>query len=164
MSELNAMQIVEDLERCVEGDCYPCTYGKIGAGCRDKMCADAVALIKELTEENEKWRNLIVEQNEYTAEANKNLKDIYNGVKNLVEENERLKAEEKQSQILIKTLHDKLDEGYAKFVDEERANTAREIFEEIDAIREKTTRGDIMRLTFFKQIDKLKKKYTEKKK
>ena len=46
--------------------------------------------------------------------------------------------------------------GYRK-----ASEVAREIFEEIDAIREKTTRGNIMRLTFFKQIDELKKKYTE---
>ena len=48
----------------------------------------------------------------------------------------------------------------ALWIGEERAKVAREIFEEIDAIREKTTRGNIMRLTFFKQIYELKKKYT----
>jgi hypothetical protein len=37
----------------------------------------------------------------------------------------------KELQTLINTLHDKLDEGYAKFVDEERADTVREMQERI---------------------------------
>ena len=42
-----------------------------------------------------------------------------------------------------------------------RAEVAREIFEEIDSIRDKTTAGNIMRLAFFKQLAGLKRKYTE---
>ena len=47
------------------GDCYPCPYGNIGAGCRDKMSEDALALINsqeqrigELAEENERLENI----------------------------------------------------------------------------------------------------------
>lgn len=47
--------------------------------------------------------------------------------KNLGEENERLKNQEKQNELLIHTLHDKLDEGYAKFVDEEQAAVLRKM-------------------------------------
>ena len=42
-----------------------------------------------------------------------------------------------------------------------RAELAREIFEEIYSIRDKTAGGDIMRLAFFRKLDELKKKYTE---
>lgn len=40
-----------------------------------------------------------------------------------------------------------------------RSEVAREIFEEIDRVREETTAGNIMRLTFFKRLVELKKKY-----
>lgn len=40
-----------------------------------------------------------------------------------------------------------------------KSETAREIFEEIDIIREETTGGNIMRLTFFHRLAELKKKY-----
>lgn len=42
-----------------------------------------------------------------------------------------------------------------------REELAREIFEEIYSIRDKTTGGDIMRLAFFRKLEDLKKKYTE---
>ena len=42
-----------------------------------------------------------------------------------------------------------------------RAELAREIFEEIDSIRDKTAHGDIMRLAFFRKLEELKNKYTE---
>ena len=58
-------------------------------------------------------------------------KDILAYINELTEVNERLRAEEKQSQILIKTLHDKLDEGYVKFVDEERADTVKKMRERL---------------------------------
>ena len=44
-----------------------------------------------------------------------------------------------------------------------KVEVAREIFEEIDRIREETTAGNIMRLTFFERLAELKKKYTEQK-
>lgn len=53
--ELNREQIKYALGCCVDGDCYPCPYAEIGAGCRDRMAEDALSLIKELTEENENF-------------------------------------------------------------------------------------------------------------
>ena len=40
-----------------------------------------------------------------------------------------------------------------------KTETAREIFAEIDIIREETTGGNIMRLTFFHRLAELKEKY-----
>ena len=54
--ELKRDDIIKALECCSLGDCYPCPYGKWSAGCRDEMCGDALSLIKELTEENERLR------------------------------------------------------------------------------------------------------------
>lgn len=50
--ELNAETVKKALECCTIGDCYPCPYGNIGAGCRDKMNGDALTLIFELTEKS----------------------------------------------------------------------------------------------------------------
>lgn len=41
-------KIKKALECCTLGDCHPCAYGNIGAGCRDAMYCDALALIKKL--------------------------------------------------------------------------------------------------------------------
>ena len=54
---------------------------------------------------------------------------------------------------------DYIQESYDEAYAEARAEVAREIFEEIDRIREETTAGNIMRLTFFKRLVELKKKY-----
>lgn len=37
--------VIKALECCTLGDCFPCAYRNIGVGCRDKMNADALALI-----------------------------------------------------------------------------------------------------------------------
>lgn len=50
-------EITKALECCALGDCFPCPYSKWKAGCRDEMCGDALALINELTEQNEKLLN-----------------------------------------------------------------------------------------------------------
>ena len=54
--ELNREQIIKALKCCSIGICGSCPYDKWEAGCRDEMCGDAIALIKELTEENERLR------------------------------------------------------------------------------------------------------------
>lgn len=114
MSELNREQIIKDLECSVAGDCYPCPYAEIGAGCRDRMCEDALALIKELTEDVERLRKqcgeAIVECDERDAERLKQVAELTKEVEQriedyqenqrkwetaydeLTEENERLKA------------------------------------------------------------------------
>lgn len=73
---MNSEQIIKALECCALGDCYPCPYGNIGAGCRDKMSEDALALIKELTLELVAMRTAA---NSYKTHNEK-----------LTEENERL--------------------------------------------------------------------------
>ncbi len=106
--ELNAEQIKKALRVCWDTTCSDCEF--------DNHCEGH-------------WQVL------------ENACDLINSyeqkIKELTEENERLRVEEKQSQILIKTLHDKLDEGYAKFVDEERAeeraDTVRKMQERLKA-------------------------------
>ena len=57
MSELNREQIIKAMECCIDGGCSPCHYRQAtGASCSDVMLEDALALIKELTKENEKAR------------------------------------------------------------------------------------------------------------
>jgi hypothetical protein len=59
MSELNREQIIKALECCtsevtIEFNCTACPY--IGKGCNSVVMRDALSLIKELTEENERLR------------------------------------------------------------------------------------------------------------
>ena len=46
MENLNAEQVKSDLAICALGDCQACHYNKFIAGCRDELCGDALALIK----------------------------------------------------------------------------------------------------------------------
>ena len=80
-------QIIKALECCTIGDCYPCPYGNIGAGCRDKMDGDALTLIFELTEENEAWQKQLISQKEISDKA---YYELACEVENLRAENERL--------------------------------------------------------------------------
>lgn len=114
MENLNAEQVKKALECCTLGDCYPCPYGNIGAGCRDKMSEDALALITsqeqrigELAEENERLKSEVSVKRKLLDKAevridcldevNKVLKaDICNATMNLehiTKENDRLKAD-----------------------------------------------------------------------
>ena len=85
---LNREQIIKALECCTEGDCYPCSYGNIGAGCRDKMCEDALRLINELTEENKAWQMQLIDKEE---KADKAYYELACEVEDLRAENERLR-------------------------------------------------------------------------
>ena len=53
--ELNREQIIKALECCLEGECDGCTYNE-QTSCKEYLLNDAISLIKELTEENEKLR------------------------------------------------------------------------------------------------------------
>ena len=64
-------EIIKALECCTLGDCFPCAYGNIGVGCRDKMNADALDLIKRQKAEIEELREIIFTDR---SEAIKNLK------------------------------------------------------------------------------------------
>ncbi len=88
MENLNAEQIKYALGCCVDGDCYPCPYAEIGAGCRDRMCEDALALIKELTEENKAWQKQLIATEEQSGKA---YYDLACEVEDLRAENERLR-------------------------------------------------------------------------
>ena len=85
---LKREQIIKALECCTEGDCYPCSYGNIGAGCRDKMCEDALRLINELTEENKAWQMQLIDKEE---KADKAYYELACEVEDLRAENERLR-------------------------------------------------------------------------
>ena len=55
--ELNRDQIIKALECCINDECDKC--GRTFGNCQANLMTDALALIKELTEENEKLaRNL----------------------------------------------------------------------------------------------------------
>lgn len=93
MENLNAEQIVTALECCVDGDCYPCPYAEIGAGCRDEMSEAALALIKELTEENESLKQSLEHEHASFMEI---FGQYGEKCDKLIEENERLRAELEQ--------------------------------------------------------------------
>ena len=71
-----------------------CPYNKVKheKDCIQAVCEDALSLIKELTEENEKLRYIIFNKKEQEKTVTKDLVEIRNGVKNLVKENERLRG------------------------------------------------------------------------
>ena len=87
--------------------------------------------ISELTEENERLREENVNADILVQSYNNKVIAVNKTNTELEIICAKLRAEEKQSQILITTLHDKLDEGYAKFVDEERADTVRKMQERL---------------------------------
>jgi predicted RNase H-like nuclease (RuvC/YqgF family) len=59
--------VIKALECCTIGDCFPCAYGNIGVGCRDKMNADALALINrqkaEIEAKEEEYADLLGQRN-----------------------------------------------------------------------------------------------------
>lgn len=72
-TELNRDQIVKAME-CCNGEghiCGKCPYGstRIGISCRDKLIKDALTLIRELTEENERLRKLRAQIKELLEEG-----------------------------------------------------------------------------------------------
>ena len=86
MSELNRENIIKALEWCIQSvSCEYCDYNKSSVD----VCSirsDALALIKELTEKVENYRNELGEVRVALAEAN-------NDKKKLSEENESLKED-----------------------------------------------------------------------
>lgn len=63
--ELNANEIMKALECCNKNNfskCTECPCGKVYQFCSQELCLEALSLIKELTEENERLTNNIVEQ------------------------------------------------------------------------------------------------------
>lgn len=101
--ELKQDEIIKALECCALGDCYPCPYSKWKAGCRDEMCGDALALIKELTEENDK---------------------LYCFVDDKIQENQRLALLSKATAEVSKTVRDEVIDEFADMVKEKMREVA----------------------------------------
>ena len=106
--ELNREQIIKAMECCTSGDCYPCPYGNIGAGCGDRKDEDALALIKELTEELTHKETAYNELYELTTEE---IKDLYAERDRLTEENERLIAELAKACKALDEMRDRLKQA-----------------------------------------------------
>lgn len=90
--ELNKEQIIKALECCqirhINKACDDCYYHRwLEPTCRGVLCEDALALIKELTEENDAWQKQLISEKE---KADKAYYDLACEVENLRSENERL--------------------------------------------------------------------------
>lgn len=64
--ELNREDIIKALECCANNACTQCHYHKQEDECVDLLASNALALIKELTEENKKWQWCLKNECEYT--------------------------------------------------------------------------------------------------
>jgi molecular chaperone GrpE (heat shock protein) len=110
--------VIKALECCTLGDCFPCAYGNIGVGCRDKMNADALALILRQKREIERLNTVHADMTEslrLAAEANKDMQA----------EIERLKkiGDDKTSEVLrhdasIRELHKQLETARSEAIKE----------------------------------------------
>ena len=117
-------QIIKALECCIgDNDCNSCPYWvDVDVNCFDNVKSDALALIKELTEENEKLKSIGIS------------KDIV--IESLAEDNERLKSENAKYEA-------ENHSEFNKWLKLEEATKQRhsELFEEAKiAIREDTVR------------------------
>ena len=86
--ELNAEQIIKALECCIEGECGGCTYDEQTA-CKEYLLNDALALIKELTEENEQFRyerGKLIEERDTFREYAYNMQRYVEGINHKEEE------------------------------------------------------------------------------
>jgi di/tripeptidase len=120
MKNLNAEQIKKALKCChtpLASDCNDCGYRGQSVengeyiGCSNRLMADALALLNELTEENKAWQMQLLSQEEKAGKAyydlacevedlraeNENLHasctELTQSCTKLTEENERLRAE-----------------------------------------------------------------------
>lgn len=139
--ELNREQIIMALECCTRGrkskddrPCLECPYNECnlvgGTGerqttgtCQGWLMKDALALIKELTEENEKLRTIIAKANENTTEYVKMLKEI------------KFAVEKFKNNILL-TLHSELNAELLKVARCQKADEpnmrSQEVFDILD--------------------------------
>lgn len=115
MSELNREQIIKVLECCTtNGDCPKCLYNDDTSLCINRILKDALALIKELTEENAELHR------EYDSMA-KTVNAASDLIRNLKSHIRRLKAYDEQRDIAL----------HARLIKETKANTVREMHEHL---------------------------------
>lgn len=148
--ELKQDEIIKALECCTSPDrncdCgYECPYGDL-IFCTQSLMAHTLALIKELTEENEKQLNIIVE---LSAESVNFLIDI----NNLKKENERLRVVADMSDTTLTDALRIVNEFCDSRIKRARADTVREMQERIKA--EKFHHKNFGDLVYLTDIDRI---------
>ena len=93
--KLKRDEIIKALECCtsevtIEFNCSECPY--IRKGCNIAVMRDALALIKELTEKNEKWQTVALKQEDTMQMIAQEKQAIYDELVTVKDENERLHA------------------------------------------------------------------------
>ena len=155
--ELNREQIIKALECCIKDDCDNCpnSFGN----CYSNLAGYALALIKELIEEN---KRLIKENDSLKTQRTVlvvNLRDTRKKVAEVTEENENLHAsctELTQCCTKLETLY-KIE---CKRVDTARADTVREMAERLKS--RQVSYGNIsFRVVHIDDIDQIEKEMLE---
>ena len=130
--ELNRKRIIQGLECCKGSyDCFTCDIYKRGcAGFRTGMAKDALSLIKELTEDNEKLQNIIFRKEDLMQMIAKQKQTYYDELVKAKEENERLMDECGNQSVLWKQHFESI---YETAKDTLIADTVRKMHSEIEA-------------------------------
>lgn len=160
--EPNREQIIKALECCTYGGditksqaevCSPCPYFHEG-NCTDILKENALSLIKELTEQVEKDNKTIIDLY-HEAETYLAQRDcLRNQVKNLTEENERLKARVLEENHLRHQAEEMLANGMSVV----KADTVRKMHSEI---KERCIKGGIYPAFVKSTIDQIAKEMLE---
>lgn len=185
--ELNRERIIRGLACCKGSyDCFTCDIYKRGcAGFREGLARDALALIKELTEENKAWQMQLISQEEKAGKAyydlacevenlraeNENLHasctELTQSCTKLTEENERLRAEkEAENKELFykwKKIADETADRYEGLYQDAKkalvASTVRKMQERLKA--QKFTHKNFGELVYVEDIDQIAKEMLE---
>lgn len=125
MNELKLEDVMRALECCSDCNCPECPYVPKGdchkgtMGCSEEMLKNALALLREKDAGIAMMAECIERQDKEIAQKDAEI--------------ERLKAYNKELDNLCDILHKKLDEGYAEFANEERAEAITEFAERLRA-------------------------------
>ena len=139
MENLNAEQVKKALECCALGDCTPCPYHQLYVGCRDRMAEDSLALINSQEQKIFELKNRLKEcENGYEGTLYLDrckLHDAEEKIKELTEENERLRADtllkygEKVYQLIWGFVGEKLSEQDKDYITVRLGQIAKEMLE-----------------------------------